>query len=104
MGVNYRTHNRDLPGSPDLANRRNKWALFVHGCFWHAHEGCARATSPKRNAAFWAAKFAANRARDRRAVSRLRALGFRVAVVWECELGADARVTSRLARLTLQRR
>lgn len=100
-GLSFRTRNRDLPGSPDLANRRRKWAIFVHGCYWHSHQGCRRATIPKRNRAFWTQKFAGNRERDRRALSELRRLGFRVAVVWECELTTrPADVRQRLRRLS----
>ena len=65
LGASYRISNRDLPGSPDIANRRQKWAIFVHGCYWHRHAGCARTTTPTRNRAAWKAKFAANVARDR---------------------------------------
>jgi DNA mismatch endonuclease (patch repair protein) len=85
MGWRYRTSNRDLPGSPDLANRTRKWAVFVHGCFWHRHEGCSRATVPKANRSFWLAKFSANRRRDKHAIGALQNMGFRVAIVWECE-------------------
>jgi DNA mismatch endonuclease (patch repair protein) len=84
-GLRFRKENRDLPGSPDVANRRARWAIFVHGCFWHAHRGCPKATVPKRNKAFWEAKFAANRARDARAIQELRRLGYSVLVIWECE-------------------
>lgn len=100
LGVRFRVRNRDLPGSPDIANRSARWAVFVHGCFWHAHHGCARATVPKRNRSFWVAKFEANVKRDAAAVAELRRLGFRVVVVWECELKARAAtVAARLARL-----
>lgn len=100
LGHRYRTHNRDLPGSPDLANRTRRWAVFVHGCYWHSHQGCRRATVPKNNRAFWEAKFAANRARDARALRALRRAGYRVAVVWECELvEAPERAVSRLRRV-----
>jgi DNA mismatch endonuclease (patch repair protein) len=61
--------------------------VFVNGCFWHRHTGCSRATVPKANNAFWLQKFAANRTRDARAVRALRRRGFRVAIVWECEVG-----------------
>lgn len=98
-GLHYRTRNRDLPGSPDLANRSKRWAVFVHGCYWHSHEGCSRATVPKRNRAFWKAKFVANRARDRRAVCQLRSLGFRVLTVWECEVGDTDAIRKRLLRM-----
>lgn len=99
MGIRFRVGNRDLPGSPDLANRRRRWAIFVHGCFWHHHEGCRRATVPKRNRAFWLEKFAANQARDGRAVAALEAAGFCVLTIWECEAEDEGRLRAALARL-----
>lgn len=89
LGLRYRLENKDLPGSPDLANRTQRWAVFVHGCYWHRHPGCKRTTTPTRNREFWEAKFERNVARDRRAVEALEAKGFRVAVVWECETERD---------------
>lgn len=97
LGFGYRTINRDLPGSPDIANRSRRWAVFVHGCFWHGHAGCSAATVPKRNRSFWTAKFAVNRARDRRVVSDLRSRGFAVLVVWRCELQNQTATTARIA-------
>ncbi len=91
-GHRFRTHNRDLPGSPDLANRARGWAIFVHGCFWHHHVGCVRGTIPTRNRRFWLGKFAANRARDRRSVQDLRRTGFRILVIWECEIRSIGRL------------
>lgn len=85
LGLRYRLSNRDLPGSPDIANRSAGWAIFVHGCFWHRHEGCKRTTTPKRNREFWEAKFRANEDRDRRAIDALIQERFRVAIIWECE-------------------
>src|SRR5437762_9074643 len=61
LGISYRLNVTSLPGSPDFANRRRKWTVFVHGCFWHQHTGCKRATVPKTNADFWRDKFHANR-------------------------------------------
>lgn len=84
-GHHYRRNVRSLVGSPDFANRHRKWAIFVHGCFWHHHTGCRRGTIPKANLSFWLNKFAANRQRDARAIWRLRKLGFKVLIVWECE-------------------
>jgi DNA mismatch endonuclease (patch repair protein) len=84
LGQRYRLNNRDLDGSPDFANRRGRWALFVHGCFWHRH-GCSATTTPTRNREFWEAKFARNLARDARCAEALRAAGYRVIVIWECE-------------------
>ena len=85
LGHRFRLSNRDLPGSPDLANRAGKWAIFVHGCYWHAHQGCPRHTIPKRNRDFWLKKFDDNRNRDLRVAEELRGRGLRVIVVWECE-------------------
>jgi DNA mismatch endonuclease (patch repair protein) len=85
LGRRFRVHNRDLPGSPDIANRSRKWAVFVHGCFWHRHAHCKRATTPSRNREFWLQKFDANVARDARVQAALREQGYRVLVVWECE-------------------
>lgn len=98
LGHRFRVHNRDLPGSPDIANRSRKWAVFVHGCFWHRHPGCKRTTTPSRNREFWLQKFKANVARDARVQAALRAAGYRVVVVWECETEEHRRVRRMLER------
>lgn len=98
LGRRYRTANRDLPGSPDLANRTRRWAIFVHGCFWHRHPGCRLTTTPSRNREFWLAKFRRNTERDAAAVARLEADGYQVAVVWECETRDLHSLTRRLER------
>jgi DNA mismatch endonuclease (patch repair protein) len=100
-GLRFRVHVNSLPGRPDIANRRQRWAVFVHGCFWHAHDGCGRATVPKRNRGFWMDKFRRNRERDRRAVAALRRLGYVVLTVWECDVRRGkglARVVGALRR------
>jgi DNA mismatch endonuclease (patch repair protein) len=83
-GFGYRLHRRDLPGTPDVAMIGRRVAVFVHGCYWHRHEGCRNATLPKSNVAFWEAKLARNVERDRRKADELRRLGWRVLTVWEC--------------------
>ena len=98
-GHRYRVLNRDLPGSPDIANRARRWAVFVHGCYWHRHPGCSKASTPKRNAAFWQAKFHANVARDARSARALADQGYRVATVWECETKDDRRLATALAAI-----
>lgn len=98
LGLRYRLGNRDLPGSPDIANRKRRWAVFVHGCFWHAHAGCNRATVPKRNRKFWKEKFRDNRARDTRVLRSLRKRGYRTIVIWECELGRLESLRRRISR------
>jgi DNA mismatch endonuclease (patch repair protein) len=85
LGIRYRRTPRDLPGSPDFANKARRWAIFVNGCYWHHHEGCARATIPTRNRAFWTAKFADNRKRDRAKIKELRTMGYDVLTLWECQ-------------------
>lgn len=85
LGYRFRLHRKDLPGSPDLVFPGRRVVVFVHGCFWHRHEGCRLASTPKSNEAFWEAKFGRNVERDARKERELRALGWRVLVVWQCE-------------------
>jgi DNA (cytosine-5)-methyltransferase 1 len=99
MGVSYRTCVRDLPGRPDIVNRKARWALFVHGCFWHGHAGCKLFTVPKTNARFWSEKVDANRKRDARKSRALRTLGFKVMRVWDCETRDPERLAQRLRRM-----
>lgn len=85
MNYRYRLHRKDLPGTPDVVFGPKRKTIFVHGCFWHRHPGCPKATSPKTRAEFWAEKFDRNVERDRQAGRRLSALGWQSLVVWECE-------------------
>lgn len=100
----YRLNVRKLPGSPDFANRRRRWAIFVQGCFWHHHTNCRRATIPKSNVGFWTTKFTTNRARDARSVRALRTMGFRVVLIWECEVAKPDALTQRLSEILEPRR
>ena len=99
LGVRYRLNVRMLPGTPDIVNQRRRLVVFVHGCFWHRHPGCSRATTPRRNRRFWTEKFVANIQRDRRSLMALRRLGFSVVIVWECETRDEARLVARLRDL-----
>lgn len=99
-GYRFRLHRRDLPGSPDIVLPKPGAVVFVHGCFWHRHEGCPKATTPSSNAAFWRVKFMANVRRDAAAIDRLVALGWRVAVVWECAIGAAGLESDHFAKLS----
>ncbi len=85
LGLRFRLHRRDLPGSPDLIFPRRGIALFVHGCFWHRHENCQVATTPKTNTEYWSKKFRDNIKRDRENRKKLEENGWRVLVIWECE-------------------
>jgi len=84
-GLRFRLH-ADLPGKPDMVLPRYRTAVFVHGCFWHQHKGCQYATTPASNKEFWREKFAANTRRDAVVKRQLRRLGWRVLVVWSCQL------------------
>ena len=97
LGARYRLHRKDLPGNPDIVMPGRKLAIFVHGCFWHGHD-CARgARVPKANRDYWLAKVARNKARDEKAALALRADGWIVETVWECELKDEERLTERLS-------
>jgi len=98
LGYRYRLHDRKLPGCPDLVLPRWNCVVFVHGCFWHRHSRCRYAYVPKSRKAFWMAKFAANVSRDKQTLRRLRRLGWKPIVVWECELGELNHLAVRLSR------
>ncbi len=85
MGLRFRLHRKDLPGTPDIVFPRHRTVVFVHGCFWHRHRGCRKASTPKTRVEFWETKFAQNSRRDERNVAALEALGWRVFVIWECQ-------------------
>ncbi|MBR2125191.1 MAG: DNA mismatch endonuclease Vsr [Akkermansia sp.] len=86
MGYRFRLHRNDLPGKPDIVLPRHKVAIFVNGCFWHRHVGCKYASTPATNVDFWNAKFAENVARDKCIYEKLEVLGWKVVVIWECEV------------------
>ena len=86
LGLRYRLGGAGLPGRPDILFPKHRVALFVHGCFWHRHEGCRVAAMPKSNVGFWTEKFARNVARDAKVANDLEGLGWRVLIAWECEV------------------
>jgi DNA mismatch endonuclease (patch repair protein) len=103
MGYRYRLHRSDLPGKPDLVFPSLRKVVFVHGCFWHGHD-CARgARVPVRNRDYWIAKVARNKARDEKTRAVLSAEGWKVAVLWECEIKDEEHV-SRFLRKFLGKR
>ena len=85
-GLRYVLHDKRLPGKPDLSFPSRRVAVFVHGCFWHGHEGCKRATLPTTRSEFWQAKIGGNKERDRRNREALEALGWQVRVLWQCSI------------------
>ena len=97
MGLRFRLHRKDLPGKPDLVFTKHRLVVFVHGCFWHRHPGCSRASTPATRPDFWQTKFESNTARDRRQQADLHDLGWKVLVLWECGLKDDGSVAAALA-------
>lgn len=89
-GFRFRLHRRDLPGMPDIVLPKYRAAIFVHGCFWHMHEGCRYAKLPSSNEQFWHEKLGSNRERDRKNINLLMEAGWRVLVVWECMTRVEA--------------
>ncbi|BDQ38034.1 very short patch repair endonuclease [Pseudodesulfovibrio nedwellii] len=85
IGYRFRLHRKDLPGKPDLVLSKYRTVVFVHGCFWHQHDGCKSSGFPKSNQPFWKEKLLRNKARDKRNIAALESLGWNVIVVWECE-------------------
>ena len=100
MGLRFRLKRRDLPGTPDLVFPRYRLALFVHGCFWHRHAGCARSTVPKTRVSFWTKKFEKNIMRDKRVLQDLEELGWHVLIIWECELKDENRIRNQIREAT----
>jgi DNA mismatch endonuclease (patch repair protein) len=99
LGVSYRRNVKSLPGKPDFVIRKKGTVIFVHGCFWHRHPNCKRATMPATRPEFWRAKLSANVRRDRRQARWLRKAGWRVITVWQCRLRRPDVVRNRLAGL-----
>ncbi|WP_309761248.1 very short patch repair endonuclease [Agrobacterium pusense] len=99
LGLRFRLHRKELAGSPDLVFPKYRVAIFVHGCFWHQHPGCSRATMPKSRTDFWSQKLARNVERDRRAISDLESRGWQVEVIWECETKKSNLLEERIRRI-----
>jgi DNA mismatch endonuclease, patch repair protein len=96
LGLRFRLHGQALPGKPDVILPKWRTIILVHGCFWHRHARCRKATTPKTKVAFWKEKFEANVKRDKRVRARLGRLGWRVCVVWQCELTSPEKLARRL--------
>lgn len=96
LGFRFRLYRRDLPGSPDLVFPRLRKIVFVHGCFWHRHEGCRLARLPRSRPDYWIPKLTRNVQRDRRAQAELEREGWQVLTIWECELADLEAVRERL--------
>jgi len=98
LGYRYRLHARELPGHPDIAFRKRRKVIFVHGCFWHRHKGCALARLPKSRLDFWLPKLEGNRNRDEQNRRALLREGWKVLTIWECQLKSPERMGERIRR------
>ena len=98
LGFRYRLHTDSLPGKPDIVLSKLKKIVMVHGCFWHQHKNCPRASMPSTRLEWWKAKLRRNQMRDRKVNRQLRALGWSVCVIWECQTKKTKQVETRLLR------
>ncbi len=98
LGYRFRLHRRDLPGHPDLVLPKYRAVIFVHGCYWHRHKGCQFAYTPKTRTEFWQRKFDENIKRDKNSAKALRKAGWRVLIVWECQVSNEQSLAKRLIR------
>ena len=96
LGFRFRLHRKDLPGKPDIVLPKHKTVIEVRGCFWHRHQGCKDASTPKTNTEFWETKFLNTVNRDKNNIEQLKKLGWNTIVVWECETVDINRLTNKL--------
>ena len=104
LGLRFRLHRKQLPGTPDLAFPKWRTTIFVHGCFWHRHPGCMKASTPKSRTEYWQDKFESNVRRDKKNAALLRKQGWLVLTVWECETKKVKELEAKLAQAFKKRR
>jgi len=98
LGYRFRLHRKDLPGQPDIVLPRFQTVIFVHGCYWHRHKSCKYAYTPKTHIEFWQRKFDENVERDKRILTSISKRGWRILIVWECEISNEESLTKRLTQ------
>jgi len=103
LGLRFRLHRRDLPGTPDIVFPKFQTAIFVHGCFWHQHPGCKRATMPQTCIEFWQKKLDRNVQRDRSTIETLEKAGWHPEIIWECETKNPSHIQERLEKIFFSR-
>jgi DNA mismatch endonuclease, patch repair protein len=101
-GFRYRKNDKSLPGSPDIVLHKHKTVVFIHGCFWHGHKYCKRSKLPESNPEFWKNKINATKIRDIRKKDQLEKSGWKVIVVWQCDINTQEKRIKRLSKLILE--
>jgi DNA mismatch endonuclease (patch repair protein) len=99
-GYRYALHKVDLPGTPDVVFTKRKKIIFIHGCFWHGHRKCNQGRPAKSNTAFWTKKLASNRARDKAVLTYLAEEGWKVHIVWSCQLRSAQKIADTITEVT----
>jgi len=97
LGLRFRLHRKDLPGTPDIVLPKHRTVILVNGCFWHRHKGCSKATVPKTRVEFWSNKFAQNVARDLKSQNDLKRAGWSVLKLWQCQTEKDESLRKKLS-------
>lgn len=95
-GLRYKLHVDKLPGNPDLLITKNRTAIFINGCFWHQHKGCKRKTMPKTNISYWSKKLKRNVEKQKKDIRKLKKIGWKVGIIWECEAKKDSALEKKL--------
>jgi DNA mismatch endonuclease (patch repair protein) len=104
MGYRYRLYYKSLPGKPDIVITKQKIVIFVHGCFWHRHENCIEASRPKTNSEYWETKINKNIERDKKHQEEIKQLGYKVFIIWECEVKEDTEKNIKLLEKLLRKK
>src|SRR3990170_4807107 len=99
LGFRYRLHDKKLPGKPDIVIKQAKTAIFVNGCFWHQHKGCRRQSVPKSNLKYWKRKLRTNIEKQKEDIRKLKKLGWKIFIVWECEAKREAGLVKKVNKI-----
>jgi len=103
FGYKYKLHNKKLPGKPDIVIKEGRELIFINGCFWHQHKGCKRQALPKTNRGYWLPKLKRNIERQKDDLKKLKRLGWKTVIIWECEAKNKSKLSSKLKRFLYEK-